>query len=65
MKDKKKAGIVVLTLGILVLILSLAADFIGLGSTPGMGYKQVFGLAGGALLVVTGLLLLWKPKSAS
>jgi len=44
-----------LVAGILLAFASLFADRIGLGATPGFGYKQTLGLLVGAALVVLGV----------
>ena len=57
MKGRKKAGIVLLVLGAIVLALSLTVDLIGIGGSPVFGYRQVIGTVGGAIAVVAGLVL--------
>jgi hypothetical protein len=65
MEGKKKLGIVLLVLGIVVLILSLAADLIGIGVVPAFGYKQIAGVILGVVAGVAGLLFLRKTAAAS
>ncbi len=61
MKNKKTiTGIILLAAGVIVLVLSLAADCIGLGSSPGFGYWQIIGVVAGAVVTVAGLVLLIK-----
>jgi hypothetical protein len=60
MGGKKTTGIVLLVVGIVVLLLSLAADPIGIGSHPGFGYYQIAGAIVGAILAVVGLILALK-----
>ncbi len=57
MGGKKRIGIVLFGVGAVILILSLAADPIGIGGSPGFGWKQIFGALAGALLTVVGLAL--------
>ena len=57
MKGKKTLSIVMLVLGIVLLILSLAADAIGLGGSAGFGGVQIAGILVGALAAVVGLLM--------
>lgn len=57
MAGKKIAGIVLLVIGIVILILSLAVDFIGLGAHRGFGYYQIIGIIVGAIAIVVGLIL--------
>ena len=44
-----------LVAGLLLALASLFADPLGLGATPGFGYKQTLGLLVGAALVVLGV----------
>jgi len=44
-----------LVAGLLLALVSLFADRLGLGATPGFGYKQTLGLLVGAALVVLGV----------
>lgn len=60
MGGKKTAGIILLVVGIVVLILSLAADPIGIGSRPGFGPYQMVGTVVGAIVTVVGLVLTLK-----
>jgi len=60
MEGKKTAGIVLLVVGIIVLLLSLVADPIGIGGSPGFGYYQIGGTIVGAILTVVGLVLTLK-----
>jgi hypothetical protein len=58
MKGKKTLSIVLLVLGIVLFVLSLAADAIGLGGSPGFGGIQIAGILLGALAAVVGLLIM-------
>lgn len=60
MGGKKKIGIVLFGAGAVILILSLAADPIGIGGSPGFGWKQILGALAGAVLTVVGLVLGYK-----
>ncbi|UCB50100.1 MAG: hypothetical protein JSW56_04260 [Deltaproteobacteria bacterium] len=60
MGGKKTIGIVLFGVGAVILILSLAADPIGIGGSPGFGWKQILGSLAGALLTVVGLALGYK-----
>jgi hypothetical protein len=55
----KTVGIVVLVVGIVVLLLSLAADPIGIGG-GGFGPRQIAGTVVGAIVTVVGLVLTLK-----
>ena len=60
MKRNKTAGIVLLAAGIVIVIVSVAADCIGMGAFPGFGYKQIIGTLVGIVMIVVGLGLLPK-----
>lgn len=55
--SKKTVGYAVIVLGIAVLALSLGADAIGIGSSPGIGWKQLAGAAIGIIIALGGLYL--------
>ena len=57
MGGKKTAGIVLIVVGIVVLLLSLGADPIGIGGSPGFGRDQMVGTIAGAVVTVVGLVL--------
>ncbi len=57
MGSKKLAGIVLLVVGLVVLILALAADVFGIGGSPGFGRYQIVGAVVGAIVAVVGLVL--------
>jgi len=65
MKKKKTAGVFLLTVGVVVLLVSFTADSIGLGGSPGLGYRQIVGIAGGAVVAIAGLVLLLNQKSSA
>jgi len=58
MATKKKIGIALLIVGIVFLIISVAADAIGLGHDPGFGYQQTAGTAAGAIVAIVGAILM-------
>ena len=60
MGSKKTTGIVLFGAGAVILVLSLAADPIGIGGSPGFGWKQILGALAGAVLTVVGLALGYK-----
>lgn len=55
--DNKKIGIALLVAGVVLLLLSLAADAIGIGGIPGYGYKQIAGIIVGVIAAVIGFVL--------
>ena len=65
MGGKKTAGIVLLVVGIVILVLALAADPIGIGGNPEFGRKQIIGTIVGAIVIVVGLILTLRKQSPS
>ena len=60
MKNQKTTGIVLLVVGAVLLIGSLAADAIGIGGVAGFGYKQIVGAVLGVIAAVVGYVLYSK-----
>lgn len=58
MARKRTIGLVLLIVGIVVLIISVAADAIGLGGSTGFGYNQMAGTAVGAIVAIVGAILM-------
>jgi hypothetical protein len=54
--NKKTMGIVLLIVGAILLIVSLAADSIGIG-VPGFGLKQIAGTVAGVIVAAIGFVL--------
>ncbi len=48
-------GLVLLAIGVLLVVVGLAADAIGLGGHPGIGKRQVLALVVGILLLLAGV----------
>jgi hypothetical protein len=63
MERKKKIGLVLLIGGIIFLIISVAADAIGLGHDPGFGSQQTAGTAAGAIAAIVGAILIRRKDS--
>jgi len=57
MDVKKTLGLVLLVVGIAVLVLSLAADPLGIGGNPIFGRNQIIGTIVGAVAAVVGFVL--------
>ena len=55
--DNKALSTTVLVVGIVILIVSLFADSIGIGSNPGFGFDQGFGSVVGVATMGVGLFL--------
>ena len=62
MTTGKLASAVVLVLGIGLLVVSLLADFIGVGDDPGFGCQQMLGTIAGVIVSGVGLFLSLKSK---
>lgn len=55
--SKKNLRMILIIGGVILIILSLGADFIGIGSRPGIHWKQLSGAALGLVAVFTGFWL--------
>ena len=60
--SKKTLGIILIILGVLLAIVSLAADVIGIGNGMGIGWKQILGAVVGVLVAVGGVWWGWGKK---
>lgn len=61
--SRKTSGYILIALGIILLLVSLAADSLGLGAVPGFGWKQLVGALIGVLaLLAGGWLSMRKPS---
>ena len=58
MGTKKKIGIALLIVGIVFMIISVAADAIGVGNNPGFGFQQTAGTVAGAIVAIVGAILM-------
>lgn len=54
--------VVLLVAGVLLFLVSLSADALGFGPSPGIGLKQLAGAVVGAVLAVVGMVQLRKAK---
>ena len=60
--SKRTIGIVLIIIGVVLAIVSLAADAIGIGSYPGINWAQIVGAAVGIIIALVGVWLGWsKP----
>ena len=68
MSVKNTTGLVLLTIGLAILIISASADFLGIrnvdilklgriGDDPGFGEKQILGTIGGIITILIGSIL--------
>ena len=61
--SKRTMAYLVIALGAVVLIISLAADSLGIGGAPGIGWKQLTGAPVGLIVMIYGVwLALRKAK---
>ena len=60
--SKKTIGFVLIALGAVMAVVSLAADAIGIGNRQGIGWQQLLGTATGVVVVLVGVwLAMRKP----
>ena len=57
----KNIGRILLIVGVLLLLVSLLADVVGLGPSPGFGLRQIVGSIAGLALAGVGFWLMRKP----
>ena len=55
--SKRTIAYLVIVLGAVVLVISLSADALGIGGTPGIGWKQLTGAAIGLIVMIYGFWL--------
>jgi hypothetical protein len=61
MGNKKTIGIILLVVGLVVLIVSLAANPLGIGvNLDVFGWRQIVGTIGGAIVTIVGVVLLLR-----
>lgn len=61
--SKRTIGFVLIALGVVIVVVSLAADVIGIGNVLGFGWKQQLGTAIGVIMAIVGVwLALSKPN---
>ena len=61
--SKRTVGIVLIVLGVLLAVASLAADVIGIGSGGGLGWKQLLGAGVGVLVVAVGVWWMGRERA--
>lgn len=57
-----KVGGIIAGIGLAMLLVSLSADMIGLGSGPGFGNVQITGIVVGGVVAIVGSLVTIKGK---
>jgi len=58
--SKKKFGVVFIILGVIMLVVSLTADALGIGTQTGIGWKQILAAVISALVALLGVLLAFR-----
>ena len=58
----KTVGVVLLVAGVLLFLVSAAADPLGIGGYPGIGMKQLAGIVVGVVIAALGMLKLRSRK---
>ena len=53
--SKRTIGILLIALGVVIAVVSLAADVIGIGNQLGIGWKQLLGAVIGLIVVLIGV----------
>jgi len=53
--SKRAIGLILIALGAVGMVVSLAADALGIGNRAGIGWKQLPGAAAGVLVVLYGM----------
>lgn len=61
--SKKTIRWILIIGGLLIFLLSLAADVVGIGTYPGINYAQLGAMAAGLIFVIYGILMNRKKKS--
>ena len=52
--SKRNRGLVLIVVGVLLAVIALAADPLGLGGHPGIGWKQILGILAAAGIAAKG-----------
>ena len=63
--SKRTIGILIIVVGVLLVVASLAADLIGIGSGGGLGWKQLLGAGVGVLVVAAGVWWMGRGKKVN
>ena len=61
--SRRTMGIVLIVVGVVLAVISLAADAIGIGSYPGLNWAQILGTVVGAILALVGVWLAMRKAS--
>jgi len=61
--SRKTVGVVLLVAGVLLFLVSAAADPLGIGGAPGIGWKQSLGMLVGVALAAAAMTQLRSAKT--
>ena len=59
----KNQGMILLVVGVLLFLVSVTADYLGIGGAPGFGWKQIVGVVVGVVIAAIGMIRLKKPST--
>jgi hypothetical protein len=60
--SKRTVAVVLILVGVAILVVSIAADVLGIGNAPGFGWKQILGTVVGGATALAGIwLMVNKP----
>lgn len=57
--SKRTTGIIIVIVGLVLAVVSLAADQLGIGGSPGIGLRQIVGAVVGVLIIAGGIWWGW------
>jgi hypothetical protein len=60
--SNKLVGWIGIIVGVLLILISLGADLIGIGTYPGINSAQLVGMAGGLVVLALGVFVLLKKQ---
>jgi hypothetical protein len=58
--NTRALGMISMVVGVALLLLSVLADSIGIGGSPGFGPRQIIGAVAGAIVALAGFVLVRK-----
>ena len=61
---KKTIGYGLIAIGVIIAVVSLAADVIGIGNQNGIGWQQILGAVVGVVIIVVGIWQVMKKPAA-
>jgi len=61
--SKKTISSVLIVVGVIIVVISLAADLLGIGNISGFGWKQMLGTAIGVVVALIGVRLTMSKPS--